>query len=488
MASPLAAPLVTAIKVRDLFGKRSYDVVVPEIDKTRSRLLLLHGSNGSGKTTLLRLLWHALSAADNKGHRTYLAKTPFSELTIEMSGDRKLYFKKSDGLVGSYSVTLTQPGIDDCVAHYESDENLRVRRHNLDTSWIEFESEMVNYAATRALLDQRSSFDRPFTSRAEIEISGSPREVEKRIARALKSRRANEQYLEFLSEEVRTPLYLADDRSLNTDDPDTDRMRNLVSGGRERDRQERLSELVYLELRVTLERVNEYLRSITIGGQNEGSANSNVIYTDVLKQLVISNTSSDGKRSNISEMHALLDEIERISPPYETYGLVPKFDTQEFRQLFRAAEDRGLDALVERVVSPFLVSQRARYAALESACDLLESLIPTLNSFLSEKEIRFTPRSGLAIYTADDEPLQVDMLSSGERQLLTLLCTTLTAVDKRLFIIDEPELSLGVNWQRQIIDALLSVTDKSNLQFIVATHSIEIISARPESLVQLKSI
>ena len=48
--------------------------------------------------------------------------------------------------------------------------------------------------------------------------------------------------------------------------------------------------------------------------------------------------------------------------------------------------------------------------------------------------------------------------------------------ETRLFIIDEPELSLNPEWQRQLMPRLLTVTEQSKMQILVATHSIEILA------------
>ncbi|MDZ4468033.1 AAA family ATPase [Bacillus cereus] len=63
-------------------------------------------------------------------------------------------------------------------------------------------------------------------------------------------------------------------------------------------------------------------------------------------------------------------------------------------------------------------------------------------------------------------------LSTGEKQLITILSYSWIALREsefeRLIIIDEPELSLHIKWQRQILKQLLK---KKNTKFLVATHS-----------------
>ena len=462
-----AAPLITGFSVRDLFGRRSYDVNVPVIDGQPSKLVLIHGDNGSGKTTLLKLIWNALSAADNRGHRSFIAKTPFTTLLIRMTGGRLLHIEKTDGLQGSFEIVVSRPGAEDVRVRYEAEEDLKISRPSrLAHRALDLERWTRRYAEDASLV--RPSY------------IASLDEDRKNLL-------AEEQYFAFLAEEIQNPLLLADDRSLYSDDPEIYRTREALARREESDPRVRLSRLVFIELQATLRRVNDYIRSLTLGGQNDGSANSNAIYMEVLRRLAEPTAQHESETDQLTEIHNLLAEIANVSPGYEKYGLVPSFDVVEFRRLLDIAQRTEISALSLDIVAPFLSSMRARYSALEEAHDLLQSFIPTINSFLTEKELHFTPRIGLRIVTSSDqEQLDVESLSSGERQLLMLLATTVLARnDTKLFIIDEPELSLGVEWQRNILESLLDLTDTSELQFLVATHSIEIISSHPEALVQL---
>lgn len=63
-------------------------------------------------------------------------------------------------------------------------------------------------------------------------------------------------------------------------------------------------------------------------------------------------------------------------------------------------------------------------------------------------------------------------LSSGEQQLLTLaLKLTAYAGDRTVILVDEPELSLHVSWQRAIPGMLEIVGSKMGCSMVVATHS-----------------
>ncbi len=79
----------------------------------------------------------------------------------------------------------------------------------------------------------------------------------------------------------------------------------------------------------------------------------------------------------------------------------------------------------------------------------------------TENEIRFS-QIGETLY-----PYQ---LSSGEKQMLAILLTVLVEDNKPyVFFMDEPEVSLHIEWQKRLIDLVLELNP--NVQIILTTHS-----------------
>ena len=70
-----------------------------------------------------------------------------------------------------------------------------------------------------------------------------------------------------------------------------------------------------------------------------------------------------------------------------------------------------------------------------------------------------------------------DKLSAGEKQLLSFWCYNAFSENTAIFI-DEPELSLHVDWQRLLLPTLLE--QETGNQFFVATHSPFIYTKYPE--------
>ena len=79
----------------------------------------------------------------------------------------------------------------------------------------------------------------------------------------------------------------------------------------------------------------------------------------------------------------------------------------------------------------------------------------------TENEIRFTQIG---------ETLVPYQLSSGEKQMLAILLTVLVEDNENyVLFMDEPEVSLHVEWQQRLIELILSLNP--NVQIILTTHS-----------------
>lgn len=105
-----------------------------------------------------------------------------------------------------------------------------------------------------------------------------------------------------------------------------------------------------------------------------------------------------------------------------------------------------------------------------------------------DKSISFHVRLGFKIMSRNREDLSPRMLSSGERHLLLLFCNAITALDDQsIFIIDEPEISLNIKWQRKLITSLLDFVKDSAVQYVFASHSMQILAQHEDKVVKLVS-
>lgn len=102
---------------------------------------------------------------------------------------------------------------------------------------------------------------------------------------------------------------------------------------------------------------------------------------------------------------------------------------------------------------------------------VLASLIAEI---FKDKGIRVTPH---LTFGETKEAIRAAILSAGEKQMLSFICYNGFNRGIPIFI-DEPELSLHIDWQRLLFPTLLS--QETENQFIVSTHSPFIYSKYPE--------
>ncbi len=94
---------------------------------------------------------------------------------------------------------------------------------------------------------------------------------------------------------------------------------------------------------------------------------------------------------------------------------------------------------------------------------------------------------GLKVTSSEGYNLELEMLSSGEQHEIVLLFDLLFETKPNsLILVDEPELSLHVAWQREMLKDLQDMADLSDFRAILATHSPQIIGERWDLTIELK--
>jgi len=106
----------------------------------------------------------------------------------------------------------------------------------------------------------------------------------------------------------------------------------------------------------------------------------------------------------------------------------------------------------------------------------LTNLLSSL--FSRNKRLVLDPRS-VAVHVGREE-LPIESLSSGEKQMVRILLECL-ATENNCILIDEPELSLHVDWQHRLVECMRLVNDDA--QIILATHSPEVMAEIPNTKV-----
>lgn len=138
------------------------------------------------------------------------------------------------------------------------------------------------------------------------------------------------------------------------------------------------------------------------------------------------------------------------------------------RALDRLVKEYANDALLRQVVGE-IVDVQEKVGVAQAPTRKIEDLIAEM--FSGNKSAHFTPQK-LSV-TAGKINLPLEALSSGEKQLLRLFVEC-RAAGADTVIIDEPELSMHVDWQHFLLEYMRTVNP--DVQIIVATHSPEIMA------------
>ena len=173
---------------------------------------------------------------------------------------------------------------------------------------------------------------------------------------------------------------------------------------------------------------------------------------------------AESKRTRVAEAGFLGEEIDTFSLP-----IVDQIDESKQGVLAVYASDA--------------LKKLSVFDDLYASVDTLKRIA---NSRLLYKQISVSSE-GLSVSEEDGSNLDLEMLSSGEQHELVLLYDLLfETAQNSLIMIDEPELSLHVAWQEQILGDLHAMAELSNFHVLLATHSPEIIGGRWDLTIELK--
>ena len=121
----------------------------------------------------------------------------------------------------------------------------------------------------------------------------------------------------------------------------------------------------------------------------------------------------------------------------------------------------------------------------------IEKFLRIMNEFVENgedrKKIDIDEVGRIFFKTKHNKKIEINNLSSGEKQLLTFFANLIFNVKESssgIFVVDEPELSLHLSWQKMFVDKTLEINE--NIQLVFATHAPEIIGRRRDKMVKLE--
>ena len=242
-----------------------------------------------------------------------------------------------------------------------------------------------------------------------------------------------------------------------------------------------------IALEPAIERLIDWIRNKIILGSRMGEKNSQVIFTDLIKN-VLKPTMAIKKTKTKEELIAEIEIIEKNVMPYVKLGLIDNFDSNTIKNSIKNSKNNAQFKSLKTIIAPYTESINAKLKALEKLKDTVLLFLDSINEYFTNKELEFNAAKGFTLKQKGGEVIDFNLLSSGEKQLLLLFINTITsAEDATIFIIDEPEISLNIKWQRSLIDTLLKFSAEKNIQYILSTHSLELLSSNLDHVTRLET-
>ena len=153
---------------------------------------------------------------------------------------------------------------------------------------------------------------------------------------------------------------------------------------------------------------------------------------------------------------------------------------------FSVASLGSLDHTKRRVMTLYVRDTARKLRGLNDFATRARLFLDNVNQKYRHKHIELDRERGFVAKSGNEQPLPLSSLSSGEQQELVLHYDLLFRVrSNTIVLIDEPELSLHVAWQKRFLPDLLKIVQLSNFDALVATHSPYVVGDRTELMTGL---
>ena len=187
---------------------------------------------------------------------------------------------------------------------------------------------------------------------------------------------------------------------------------------------------------------------------------------------------------SIADIKARMAELDAKRAKLKSIGLLD--DNPAYP--FESTSLDNLDGTQRSVMTLYVQDTAQKLGVLDDLSRRVELLRDNVNGKFKHKSIKFDRDNGFTASGVDGRRLDLNALSSGEQHELVLLYDLLFRVQPNtLVLIDEPELSLHVLWQKRFLPDLLEIVQTARFDALVATHSPFIVGSHHNLMVALSS-
>ncbi|HWL63159.1 MAG TPA: AAA family ATPase [Steroidobacteraceae bacterium] len=432
---------IVRVSISQLYGLYDHHIVL----NREERVTILHGPNGVGKSMLLRMV-----AAFFSGRYRDFTLVPFRDFTIALSDGSIVAIHWPDGGIGarqSATICVTISGPD--TVRYELPI---VSAYEQIATQIERSSANVGRSSDGRFIDFRNGLW--LTAEEVVDRFGSAEEAS--LARFVKS---DDEPKEARTLRSRVSVhYVETQRLLRSPDP-----------------------LPRAEKKPMIATVRSYsddiVRQISRTLTRYGTESQKLDQT--FPQRLIGSQLPTVSPGHLKEKLGALD---RRQSDLNSLGLIDKVS---YQSLLPFQIDQ-LDDTKRSVMALYVADTETKLSLLDDLSTRVRLLVQSVNGKFRNKTLGVSRERGLQIFDKYGTLVPLEFLSSGEQHELVLWYDLLFKVESNsLVLIDEPELSLHVTWQKKFLPELMETARTVPFDTIIATHSPFIIGDRLDLTVPL---
>jgi predicted ATPase len=420
---------------------------------------IIHGSNGTGKTTLL----HILANAINEDFRRF-GYLKFQQLTITLDDDKEILIKQQHSLKEHLDTKTTifinskevdSYKFEELLEEETQEENsevlLKARYHSSSSQKTQYVDLKATYfPAFRTMIEAWATLDeneiRYFARR-----SPNFRKVLRSSAKSTELARIL--FGKFVPRlEYPSPIEIEE----NINSELTDAQLKIAS----------------LDRNLLSRAFIEFSKAISQSSETDNNTKEpEEIITEITElSEKLQNSPFQVNRDNSDNVY------EQLRKQLKTFESEPEYKP-----------------IASRVLSVYKSSLQKRLDAQTKAYSSIEIYLESVNGFLERKQLKIGSgsqslpprRSRLGVKIGDEEAVySLQILSSGERQVVGLIYAASHMTDGRVVLIDEPEISLHIDWQRKLLPEM--VKQLGEKQLIICTHSPVIAAKYRDRMIKLE--
>ena len=441
-------PLIDYFRLEDVNGYKTIELTCEASAK------IVSAENGSGKTTLLNALYGVLA-----GKPAQLRKINFGRVVIKFRGHEELAVHK-----GELS-TLPANILNDIRA-----------RHEPLLLFSRDEDSLIDALTKFALGEKEEFFSSDWFDDFYLTSPFDREEIESMCDDVIPEHSGQENRVSEIQDYVKkgldgvAVLYLPTYRRIEREMPrgfgksDMRPSRLLLSSPRYRNRFSssfwKSDQLIYFGLEDVerkLTEIADFIKSSTFDAYTR-------IGRRTLEQLIEGGgLDADADKIDLADLRIVLSRLGKAS------GDV----ANRISVLFNSGEITHKE---NSYLRGFLAQLLEVYASGKDQERAIESFVGVINSYwandFEEKEFVFDKLtvSTSVVNRYTDKPLPLNALSSGEKQIVSVFARLYLSDDSRFVVlIDEPELSLSMDWQKRFLTDILK--SPSCAQMVAITHS-----------------